>query len=334
EDLCIDDVGAFSQTWDHHIKLLDDILHHLHENVFTFNSPKCEWSIKETDRLGYWLTPRGLKPWKKKMMPSSIWIAPGMPLNCACSLSFVNYYKDMWPSHSHILKPLTDHSGLKKRAPISWTPVMHTAFDKMHALMAADTLAAYPNHNKWFDVYTNASDYQLGACIVQKGRPVAHFSRKLSKSQQNYMVMEKDVLSIVTTLDKFCGMLLGSDIHVFTNHKNLIFDTSKMQPILRWHNKVISNSHLYCTIMKPPHNILADNLSRLHHLVTPAQITEGRNHTEPAVVSDYDDDMYFLTQEYSDFHENDLVGMIECYLNLLETPHPDCHCNPLHYTHI
>jgi hypothetical protein len=29
---------------------------------------------------------------------------------------------------------------------------MQTAFDKMHLLIAADALAAYPDHNKRFDV--------------------------------------------------------------------------------------------------------------------------------------------------------------------------------------
>ena len=75
---------------------------------------------------------------------------------------------------------------------------MQTAFEKMCMLMAADALTAYPDHNKRFDVYTDASDFQLGACIVQEGCPVAYFSRKLSKSHQNYGVMEK-MLSIVTT---------------------------------------------------------------------------------------------------------------------------------------
>jgi len=32
----------------------------------------------------------------------------------------VNYYQDMWPSHAHILKPLTDQSGLKKRSQFNW----------------------------------------------------------------------------------------------------------------------------------------------------------------------------------------------------------------------
>jgi hypothetical protein len=109
----------------------------------------------------------------------------------------------MWPSRAHSLKLLTDLSGLRKRAPIKWTDEMQNAFDKMPLLMAADALAAYPGHNKRFDVYTGASDFQLGACIIQEGRPVAYFLQKLTKSQQNYTTMEKDMLSIVATLKEF-----------------------------------------------------------------------------------------------------------------------------------
>jgi hypothetical protein len=64
----------------------------------------------------------------------------------------------------------------EKEAPIKWTDEMQKMFNKMRLLMAADALAAYPDHNKWFNVYTDASDFQLGACIIQEGRPVAYFS--------------------------------------------------------------------------------------------------------------------------------------------------------------
>ncbi len=53
----LDNISAFSFTWEHHILLLDIILHQLEANGFTVNLLKCEWAIQETDWLGYWLTP-------------------------------------------------------------------------------------------------------------------------------------------------------------------------------------------------------------------------------------------------------------------------------------
>ncbi len=61
-----------------------------------------------------------------------------------------------------------------------------------------------------------------------------------------------------------------------------------------------------------PRNILADNLSMLHCLVTPAQIA-----TEVSI--EEEDKAYFLDQEYSGLYNEDVWECIECYLNLPDT---------------
>ncbi len=107
------------------------------------------------------------------------------------------------------------------------------------------------------------------------------------------------MLSIVATLEEFWSMLLGANIHVFTDHKNLMFNTLKTQRVLHWHTKIEEFSPML-HYTEGPCNILADNLSRLHCLVTPAQIAEGKKLIEPAEVSmEKEDKAYFLDQEYS-----------------------------------
>ena len=157
--------------------LLDIILCKLQENGLTVNPLKFEWAVRETNWLGYWLTPHGLKPWKKKIDAILRMDQPRTSTALRAFIGCVNYYRDMWPSQSHTFNTLTDLSGMKKRAPISWTLEMDDAFKKMKRLMAADALAAYPDHNQRFDIFTDASDYQLGACIIQNGRPVAYFTK-------------------------------------------------------------------------------------------------------------------------------------------------------------
>ena len=53
----------------------------------------------------------------------------------------------------------------------------------MKAIMVSDCVNIYSDHNEKFHIYTDASKYQLGAAIIQKGRPIAYWSKKLDNSQ-------------------------------------------------------------------------------------------------------------------------------------------------------
>ena len=57
----------------------------------------------------------------------------------------------------------------------------------------------------------------------QKGKPIAFFSRNMNSAQQNYTTTEKELLSKVETIKEFLNILLGHQITVYTDHKNLTY---------------------------------------------------------------------------------------------------------------
>ena len=75
-----------------------------------------------------------------------------------------------------------------------------SVFDNVKAVIAKETVSAYPDFSKPFEIYTDTSSTQLGAVITQDIRPIAFFIRKLSKTQQKYSVMEIELLAIAETL--------------------------------------------------------------------------------------------------------------------------------------
>jgi RNase H-like domain found in reverse transcriptase len=99
----------------------------------------------------------------------------------------------MWPRRSHILAPLTELIGTKT---FKWDEPQRKAFKEMKALIAKDTLLAYPDHSLPFKIETKASDYQLDGRIYQEQwcdeakkfvpLDIAFYSQKLNGAQLTF----------------------------------------------------------------------------------------------------------------------------------------------------
>jgi hypothetical protein len=92
----------------------------------------------------------------------------------------------------------------------------------------------FPDFTKPFEIHTDASHTQLGGVISQEGKPLAFFSRTLNSAQTRYTTTERELLSIVETLKEYRNILLGHEIIVYTDHKNLTFKQYNTEQVLRW----------------------------------------------------------------------------------------------------
>ncbi len=81
-----------------------------------------------------------------------------------------------------------------------WDDVHQTTFDNIKTAIAKDVVLAYPDYSQGFEIYTDSSEFQLGAIITQNNRSLAFFSHKLNTVQQKYSVTKQELLVIVETL--------------------------------------------------------------------------------------------------------------------------------------
>ena len=234
-DVYMDDIKYQDMEWKSHLQMTHEVLRRLREMGFTVNPLKCEWAVKETDFLGYMLTPTGAKPWTKRIEPIMAMQPPKTVTELRRFIGMINFYRPMFRRRAHVLAPLTSLTKAKPQAFKSlWKEEQDNAFKAVKSVIAKDVLLRYPDLNSPFVIETDASDYQLGAVIKQHGQPIAFYSRKLTKSQQKYSTIEKELLSILEVLEEYRSLLWGREIILKTDHKNISYDSMKSNRVKNW----------------------------------------------------------------------------------------------------
>jgi hypothetical protein len=220
DDLLIITKGSFED----HLEKLHLVFSVLSCNGLQINPHKSKFCAWESEYLGFIISREGIRPLPEKVK-AIVELQPPTTRRHLCSfIGMLQQYKDMWRLRAHMLAPLTALTSTKVR--FVWTPDHQAAFEKVKEMVASSVLLAYPEFNKIFEIYTDASDSQLGAVITQYNKVIAFYSRKLSPAQRNYSVGDKELLSIVECLRAYRGILLGQRLRIFTDHKNLTFATS------------------------------------------------------------------------------------------------------------
>jgi hypothetical protein len=145
-----------------------------------------------------------------------------------------------------IASPLHDLTAgnVAKRQSVQWLPQQELAFQKLKEALVSAPVLLMPDKTKPYIMETDASDFAVGAVLLQNGtdallHPVAFELCKLNKAQKNYPAQERELLVIIYAWRKWHLYLDGAveTTVVYTDHASLTYLSTQLLPtkrLLRW----------------------------------------------------------------------------------------------------
>src|SRR6266540_1312089 len=110
-----------------------------------------------------------------------------------------------------------------KAVPFEWMAVRYKAFKNIKAKLATTLVVAYPNFDKPFILYTDASGGGVGAVLHQKRddrreRIIVCVSRTYNEHKKKYPITEQECLAVVWGVEKFKQFLGIKPFKIITDH--------------------------------------------------------------------------------------------------------------------
>jgi hypothetical protein len=225
----LDDILIYSRTPEEHEQHLQLVLKALEDNELYVGLDKCAFGFPEVDFLGHVVSGEGIKPDPGKISAVQEWPTPKGIREVRSFLGLTGYYRRFIQHYSAKALPLTELT--RADSVWHWGPIQQAAFDALkHALTTAPVLLT-PDPQLPYEVYTDASNFALGAVLLQnqgKGKqPVAYLSRKLTPAERNYPTGDREMLAIYYALQHWRCYLEGAQFTVNSDHLNHTWFTSK-----------------------------------------------------------------------------------------------------------
>lgn len=131
-----------------------------------------------------------------------------------------SFYRRFIKNLSTLIAPMID---VLKNKEFCWTKVAEKSFQLLKAKLVEAPVLSLPNFSKTFQVEFDASNVDIGAVLMQEGRPIAYFSEKLTDAKKKYSTYDKELYAIVKTLRHWEEYLIGVEFVLYSDHEALWF---------------------------------------------------------------------------------------------------------------
>jgi hypothetical protein len=231
-----------------HRKIVHQVLERLQELDLYLKPAKCTFEAKKIEFLGVILENSTVTMDPVKVAGVEEWKEPKTVKDIRKFLGFCNFYRHFIRGFSQIAKPL--NNLLKKGATWTFGNAEKTVFENLKKLICEEPVLIQPDQTKPFEVEVDASNYAVGAVLMQQDEkkvlhPVAFFSKTMNKAQRNYDVYNHELLGLREMLRHWRHYLhqAAHKVKIHTDHANLLFwknPGDHNRRVAQWHAELMA----------------------------------------------------------------------------------------------
>ena len=203
-----------------HDQNVKNLLERARAKNLKLNAEKFNFRKTKVKFAGYILTDTGHTADPEKVRAIIEMPAPKDVEGVRRFLGMVNYFSKYLSNLSKLSDPLRQLTSDK--IAWQWGPEQDNAFESLKRTLATAPLLAFfhPECGSTV-VQCDASKEALGAVLLQDGRPIMFASRTLSRAEENYAQIEKELLAVVFAMERFDHYTYGRHVTVESDHRPL-----------------------------------------------------------------------------------------------------------------
>ena len=268
---------VFCEIWESHVKHLEEVFKWLQHADLKIKCSKYEFFKSKVQYLGYLIGTDGVQPLPEKVAAIPALEPPKNIKELQHFLGLIRFYRKFIPFFANVTACL--NTMLQKGAVFRWTEQCNNAFNLLKSDLATMPRLQYPNPNKPFKLFMDASKHSHLGILHQEEVsdqpkvepnlvPIAYFSGSLSKTQQLWNTTQRECYAIYQSIQNFSFYLMATKYTLYCNHKPtaLFFTTGMSNPVLDHWALELQKFNIQFEHILGRKNVVADAISQLRTL--------------------------------------------------------------------
>jgi hypothetical protein len=279
KDLCfvicevyIDDIIIYGDTEEEILERTAQVFNRFREFNIHIKRSKCRFGLESIQYVGHILSKSGISMSEERKAAVLGIPRPETVGQLRTFLGMTGYFRQFIQNYAHIVGPLhtMNSSGNKNKGKaLQWTSETDSNFQALRLAIHNAAKIEHLNPTGQVKLYTDASNYAIGAHLVQlddegKERTISFASQLLNKIERNWSVTDKEMFAVIMAVKKFNLFVGGRPFVVMIDHNNLQYwqTASASAKVERW-RQLLSVYDITYEFLPGTKNVVADAMSRL-----------------------------------------------------------------------